>query len=156
TRLRWPAQERRWVFWDHLQREAFAVSGLLTLSAAYAFIALRPCWIACADSPWGEFLRPELSRFVTLNELWNIRFARLAYYGSHAAMFPLWATFACRIGRWLPAAVPRGFARACRLAFVGAVALACLWIIAALVPDVFGPWAGRLILGYVPLLVGLS
>ncbi len=145
----WLDDERRWRFRDHLHREGFVMCGLLGLAATYAYVGLRPCWIAFADSPCAEFLRPELHTLATQNDRWNIRFAWMAYYGSYATVLALMAALACRASLWLPSEVGKHrLRRAFQCAFGAAVPIACLEMAIAIMPDVFGPWAARMLRGY--------
>src|SRR5262249_57956555 len=38
----------------------YRVAGLVAFTAAYCYVALRPCWIAFFESPWPLFLRAGL------------------------------------------------------------------------------------------------
>ena len=105
TGRQWGTTERRWRTIEHLQRETFVVSGLLVLTGVYTYVGVIPCWVVFADSPWPEFLRQELRGIATANARLNIRFAWLAFYGSHATLLALFAALALRASHWLPSNV---------------------------------------------------
>jgi hypothetical protein len=153
TKRPWLSGERAWHPVDHVQREAFVACGLLTLLGVYTYVGLLPCWIVFADSPWPAFLRPELWNLATVNDKWNIRFAWLAYFGSHATLFALIAALVLRASHWVPSSM-KGSAWC---GVVGAaVVLAGLVVVAVAIPHAFWPWAESVGRGYLLLPKALS
>jgi hypothetical protein len=148
TELRPLWDNLRWGRVDLLQREAYLTSGLIALIAVYAYVGIYPCWIAFADSPWPEFLRWDVFQVATANDRWNILFAWLAYYGSHATLLALIATLAVRASLWLTPIAGKELGRIARWTFGGAVAVLCTAVVAAVSPALFLPWMRSILRAY--------
>ena len=93
----------------------------------------------------------------TPNDRWNIRFAWLAYFGSHATFLALVVALACRASLWLPSKVGGQDPVALSSApFGAAIPIACLGIAAVFIPDALVPCAASLFRGYALVLSSFS